>query len=326
MNVKISTKKPEDKSDVAGYLKNNPKLLEIIEKQATVDNKHKEALQDHSKFFLKLIHNHTHQVRDITDLPEYIQNLNILSTSHAEKLIESKLAPILAQLSKNHTYTEDRFKKLHLGLGVLKEDSKVILPEEQLKISDNPVKKEKEFDPEKFEAQILVKLAEQVKGTTKVIQVHNSGGGLAALPLNRIPGVNISNPQNGDTLVYNSTTKTWVNSPSAQGASFVIQLSNLTLNDSNTNTTYNNIGDNAITQFTIDPSCTAGDTWELQVGQDTNGIKLIAGGSRVIRMGASATAAGGYIQSIQKGAVVKVIVVNATEIFVSYSQRTWSIN
>lgn len=139
-------------------------------------------------------------------------------------------------------------------------------------------------------------------------------------------GVNGANAVDGVTLRYNGITKKFDLVPLIAGDSFTIQDSDLTLSDSNKNTIFNNKGAASVTNFTVDAGASAGSGWEVEVGQDTNGIKVIAGGTRVITISGAQTAAGGFIKSLLRGAVAKIIVVDATEILVRYSTRTWKID
>lgn len=236
LTVKMATNKPGTISkDMADYLRRNPALAAEIEKQTKYEKQLQTDQQDHSKWVLKLIHNHTHKVKDITDLPEYIKSLNVMSVPAAHELVIKHVVPILHHINKlssehnkaSKDYSSKFDGKVGEVAGSLKEfrerfDKLKLAPdltETVANIVERIESREKEFNPIEFEAQLLKKLTEQLKGSTKVIQIH-SGGGLAAMPLNRIPGVNITNPQNGDVLTYQSSTKTWVNSVGGAGGTY----------------------------------------------------------------------------------------------------------
>ena len=101
--------------------------------------------------------------------------------------------------------------------------------------------------------------------------------------------------------------------------------SDTTLNDANANTVYNNTGDNAVTVFTVAAGASIGKRWRLQVGQDTNGIKITAGGSRKIINAGEETSAGGSIQCLQKGGIADIQIGGDNNIWVNFSRRTWYI-
>lgn len=182
------------------------------------------------------------------------------------------------------------------------------------------------------------KIIEQIQKLPINKSASGTGGGAGAIiggvnpalnKLAKLKDVNASNLIDGYVLTYNAASKKFIFAPASGGGgggeTFAIQDADLILNDSNKNSVFNNKGASAITTFTIDAAASAGSSWEVEVGQDTAGIKVVAGGTRTIRLNATDSSAGGNIQSILKGAVAKLIVIDAAEIFVRYSTRTWTI-
>lgn len=314
------------------HLQDHPGVIAEIQKMIRLENE-TERLRPIVKTILDEDVSKKLTVGEISDLPEYIKSLDYLTLPEGNKLNNKTLAEVnkkigslvekqSSDISKKLVPIKDALSKLDhslRGLNIPKDVS------QDIRNIISRLNSEK-INLEEFEEQLLGKLIEKVKGSTKVVQVH-SGGGLAALPLNRIPGVNISDPQNNDILIYDSDTQTWINgnSGSIGGERFEIRTEDITLNHLNANTIYNNKGASGITTFTVATDSHAGDSWELEVGQDTNGIKVLAEGARTIRMSGAESVAGGYIQSLLKGAIAKVIVVDEDEIFVRYSTRSWGI-
>lgn len=345
LGVKMEVKKPMVSPDMIAYLEKNPALRKVLEKQANGETERRQELEDHTRYFLKLIHNHTHTVKDITDLPEYINSLNVLSVPAAQKLISDSVIPALnGHLNSLH----QSHKKVISGLNDEMSEKLNGINEQLLSFQDgfknfspdifNSIKniidknsavdireEEPVFDPEVFRSQLIEDLKKQLKGSTKVIQIN--GGGLAAMPLNRIPGVNIPDPQDGQVLTYQASTKTWIaeNSGGGGGETFLIQTTDEILDSSNKNTIFNNLGASTTTVFTIDAgNIQPGDYWELEVGQNTNGIQVVATGGMTIRIAGAVSSANGSVQCAQIGGTVKLIVVDASTIISRYSQKTWS--
>lgn len=94
--------------------------------------------------------------------------------------------------------------------------------------------------------------------------------------------------------------------------------------DNEDNGIFNNLGATSLTICTIPATASTGSKFEFQVGQDTNGIKIVAPG-RIIVDGSNLSTVGGFIQCIQMGGIARAVIVNDTYIFVSYSRRLWSV-
>lgn len=220
--------------EVELYLEQNPHLTAEIQKQirkeAKLQEQEDEASRNH-EYFLEVIRAAKFTTKEIIDLSKYIEDLNILNKEDGESLVKSHLEKFkefytqsantqnkefigrLNNVREDLSKLNSSFKNLSIPQDASSDISQIKTVIDKFKIILDKLDKDK-LDPIEFEKQILDKLLEKVKGATKIVQIHNnSGGGLAALPINRIPGVNITSPQNDDVLAFDSNTQTWINEP-----------------------------------------------------------------------------------------------------------------
>jgi hypothetical protein len=116
----------------------------------------------------------------------------------------------------------------------------------------------------------------------------------------------------------------WNEAHTVEGlGSFSVTTANTDLTTAQDRNEYCNKGASAVTEFTIKSTAAAGTVYNFLVGQDTNGIKVIAEG-RTISISGFTSALDGYIQSLNKADSARAVVIDANEIFIT-TNGNWEI-
>lgn len=97
----------------------------------------------------------------------------------------------------------------------------------------------------------------------------------------------------------------------------------VTVNASDSGTVYTNEGAGAEITFNL-PAAAPGLVYTFIV-QDTDGLKVVAGGGDTIRLDGSPSAAAGNAESLTVGSVLRLVAINATEWIAVSIVGTWSV-
>lgn len=225
--------------DLQDYLKKSLRVWSVLEDlnefkdQLKIFKKtYKQELKESNELALRLTTEHKHKLEDLLDLDQlpYVDKADFqeLKKSHSALIqekaqsLEEKLKLLSEDTKKSikRNFTEldvavKEIKKQHLGINeTLSKLSEITTLQ---RINDDILQaldsKQDNIDLAEFEKQILDKVNQKIVTNQPVQTVSYT-----AQNLSRLVDVNISNPTNGQTLVYNTSQQRWVNDAAGSGS------------------------------------------------------------------------------------------------------------